>query len=172
MRERPDTLRYVAPLMAVPDAAIRRRLVDEVRAGTLISSDIADARGGAGRSAGGAAAAGEGGPRRDAAGLRRDRLSTATRALSHFLGSKRLPMDPDTAAHMLQLRTMIDQYLALWEAQGQMRADGGSRVIHPAAAGRSRQADAARRWGVTARRRTREAALSPRRSRPAVVDHA
>jgi ParB/RepB/Spo0J family partition protein len=134
VRERPDTLRYVAPLLAVPDAAIRRQLVDEVRAGTLISSDIGERAAALAAEAAPGAAAGEDPPRRDGAGLRRDRLSTATRALSHFLGSKRLPMDPDTAAHMLQLRTMIDQYLALWEAQSQVRAaDGGSRVIrHPA----------------------------------------
>src|SRR6476646_2314392 len=82
VRERPDTLRYVAPLLAVPDPAIRRRLVDEVRAGTLISSDIGE------RAAALAAlpversSAGEGAARRGATGLRRDRLSTATRALS------------------------------------------------------------------------------------------
>jgi ParB/RepB/Spo0J family partition protein len=132
VKERPDTLRYVAPLMAVASARVRARLVEEIREGRLISDDI-EARADEiaevlGDAAGDPDLPGAGGGKRV---LRRDRLSIATRALSGFLGSKRLPMDGDTASRMRHLHELTERYLSLWEMQSRTEhKEGGSRVSH------------------------------------------
>ena len=127
VRERPDTLRYVAPLHGGAGRG------DPPTAGGRDARGQADQqrhRGARGRAGGGERRRAmrqvePAAPRRP--GLRRDRLSTATRALSHFLGSKRLPLDADTAAHMLQLRAMIDRYLA---RLGSAESGRGAMVDH------------------------------------------
>ena len=138
VRDRPDTLRYVAPLLAVPDGQVRAQLVREIRQGVLVSEDI-PARAQA-LAAGRRAAALL--PKPISAGdgaeappqLRRDRLSTAVRVLTRFLGGPRVPLDADTAGQLRHLRALIDQYLSLWEAQPELRPAEGrlTREPHPA----------------------------------------
>jgi ParB family chromosome partitioning protein len=139
VRERPDTLRYVAPLMAVRDARVRAALVREIREGRLVSDDI-QARADELAADLGADDAGVPAPAPlDESRTRpaRDRLSTATRALIGFMGRKRLPLDAETASQMLYLRELIDRYLSRWEAQDSVEAqDNGSRVSHLADQGR------------------------------------
>lgn len=123
VRERPDTLRYVAPLLAVPEPAVRSQLIAEIRAGELISTDLAE------RAAALRAQAAQATPRHAAAQrgtpeLRRDRLSTATRALTGFLSSPRTPIDADTAARLLELRALIDGYLDRWEGRSDTARSG------------------------------------------------
>jgi ParB/RepB/Spo0J family partition protein len=132
VKERPDTLRYVAPLMAVGSAKVRARLVEEIREGRLISDDI-EARASAIAEALGDAAVEVGGTAAESAkrALRRDRLSIATRALSGFLGSTRLPMDGDTASRVRHLHELTERYLNLWDVQSRVEQnEGGSRVSH------------------------------------------
>jgi ParB family chromosome partitioning protein len=132
VRERPDTLRYVAPLMAVASAKVRARLVAEIRDGRLISDDIEARAAEIAATVGGAAVEPTpAGGREAKKALRRDRLSIATRALSGFLGSKRLPMDGDTATRMRHLHELTERYLNLWEVKSRMEAnDGGTRLTH------------------------------------------
>lgn len=132
VRQRPDTLRYVAPLMAVSSAKVRAQLVAEIRDGRLISDDI-EARAEEIAEAVGDTAEEQARPPVESAkkALRRDRLSIATRALSGFLGSKRLPMDGDTASRMRLLHDLTERYLNLWEVQSRVeQQEGGSRVSH------------------------------------------
>ncbi len=138
VRERPDTLRYVAPLMAVQGAKVRARLVVEIREGRLISDDIEARAADIAADLGDTETAEPEAPTPPAQlsnskrTMRRDRLSIATRALSGFLGSKRLPMDGDTASRMQHLHELTERYLSLWETQNPIEhGEGGSRVSHP-----------------------------------------
>ena len=132
VRDRPDTLRYVAPLMAVADPQIRAVLVAEIRRGHLISDDIPEnaallnefrhyAETGETGSAPWPAA-------RSPGRVPRDRLSTATRAVTALVRSKRARHDPESLDQLHRLRELIDGFLHQWEPGDGAGSPGGSRV--------------------------------------------